>query len=213
MLLLVGNYVGARYIWTNAAPITVTPDNARAPYLASVSVLAIAIPLVANLTFEVSQTTQQFWVVGLLLGAMTFALVALVIGTMFVYKFSLPVGSRNIEITRSLAPWMSVQYSAMILFILTSFIGLACFIILDRTDSAPSEEVAQRFASAKLLPVLESGEPGTIESRGKVDVRDKTGRLSRTEDSILVFSLEDAILERVTLTKAKEDTDAVRMGC
>jgi hypothetical protein len=55
MLLLVPFYLLAVSVWRNAAPRTMTTENARNPFVASVSVLAIAIPLIANLTFEVSR--------------------------------------------------------------------------------------------------------------------------------------------------------------
>jgi hypothetical protein len=49
MLLLVPFFVAALVVWRNATPRTVSSENARTPYVAGVSVLAIAIPLVANL--------------------------------------------------------------------------------------------------------------------------------------------------------------------
>jgi membrane protease YdiL (CAAX protease family) len=126
LLLLIPFYFASRLYWKNKNPIEVTPDNARTPYVAGVSVLAIAIPLVANLTFEVSKTTQRFWIVGVLLAAMMFALVALVIGTILVYRFSIPLPSGNVEISESQAPWMQVQYTAMF-FSLCIFLGLGVF--------------------------------------------------------------------------------------
>jgi hypothetical protein len=214
LLLLVGTYfVASRYVWRNAAPINVTPENARTPYLAGISVLAIAIPLVANLTFEVSKPTQKSWIVGILLAAMTFALVALLIGTILVYRFSLPSDSGDVRISSSLAPWMSIQYSAMVLFLIASFVGLVSFIIFARSDSTPPGQVSQRLITTKPLPALGSEESEILEAWGRVDARGKTWLSYRTADSIVVFCLEDAALKKVIVANAKEDPDAVGTGC
>ncbi len=90
LVLLVVAYVFQRSLWSSDESYPVKSDNARAPFVAGVSVLAIAIPLIANSTFEVSKATPMSWIVAVLLGALTFALVALVIGTILIYHFSIP---------------------------------------------------------------------------------------------------------------------------
>jgi hypothetical protein len=117
ILMLALFYLAQRYQWRNTLETNVTMNNARTPFVAGVSVLAIAIPLVANLAFKVSKTTENRWIVALLLMALTFALAALWIGTVFVYKFSLESEDDQVQISRELAPWMTVQYAATVLFV------------------------------------------------------------------------------------------------
>lgn len=194
MLLLFSTYLASRYVWKDQGPITVASENARAPFVAGVSVLAIAIPLVANLTFEVSKTTQRFWIVGILLAALTFALVALVIGTILVYRFSLPSDGSHVEISSSLAPWMSIQYSAMVLFLIAAFVGLVCFIIFGGSDSSLPDQVSQEYTITKPLTVL------------GVDKSSMT-------DSLLDFCSEDVAPEKAIVAKAEEDRNAARIAC
>jgi hypothetical protein len=111
VLLLALLYAAQRRRWRNAVEPNVSLDNFRTPFVAGVSVLAIAIPLVANLAFKVAKTTENRWIVALLLMALAFALAALWIGTVFVYKFSLETEGDQLQISRELAPWITVQYA------------------------------------------------------------------------------------------------------
>jgi hypothetical protein len=217
MLLLVPFFVIALVVWWNGNPRTVSAENARTPYVAGVSVLAIAIPLVANLTFEVSKATQRDWIVGLLLAAMTFALIALVLGTYFVYNFSLQSVGNQVQVSGRLAVCMTIQYAAMFLFLFVSFFGLASFIIVARYDSTPSSQGSQRLTSTKPLPDPGSDKAEILEAWGKPDVQGKTWLTYRTADSTVVFCLEDledtALVDKVIVAEAKEDPNAVRTDC
>jgi hypothetical protein len=185
--------------------------------VAGVSVLAIAIPLVANLTFEVSKATDHPWIVGLLLAAMTFALIALVIGTFFVYNFSLQSVGDQVQISGTLAAWMTIQYAAMFMFLIFSFVGLVFFILFARSDSPPPNQGSQQLTSIKPLPVPGSDKSEILEAWGKPDVQGKSWLTYRTADSTVVFCLEDledtALVDKVIVAEAKEDPNAVRTDC
>ena len=187
ILVLVAPYLAARRVWSGENPITVTTENARTPYVAGVAVLAIAIPLVANLTFEVSKATEHPWMVGVLFAAMTYALVALWIGVYLVYTFSLESQGDQVQITPSLAPWMTVQYVAIILFVTASFAGLVLIIFAHSGSTPPSQgsqqltsspspsQGSQRLTSIKPLPVPGSDKSEILKAWGNLTARARRG--------------------------------------
>jgi hypothetical protein len=232
ILILALLYAAQRYQWRTAVETSVSLDNFRTPFVAGVSVLAIAIPLVANLAFKVAKTTENRWIVALLLMALAFALAALWIGTVFVYKFSLETEGDQLQISRELAPWITVQYAATILFITFFFIGLIVYImsIFARSDSTPPSQGAQpstsatppsqgsqRLTSTKPLPVPGSDKSEILEAWGKPNDQGKTWLTYRTANSTVVFCLEDlediALVDKVIVAEAKEDPNAVRTDC
>jgi hypothetical protein len=151
------------------------------------------------------------------------------IGVYLVYTFSLESQGDQVQITPSLAPWMTVQYAAIILFVTASFAGLV-LIIFARSDSTPPSQGsqlltsspspsqgAQQLTSTKALPVPGSDKSEILQAWGKPDVQGKTWLTYRTNDSIVVFCLEDledtALVDKVIVAEAKEDPNAVRTDC
>jgi Pentapeptide repeats (8 copies) len=132
---------------------------------------------------------------------MTFALIALLIGTGLVYYLSFESDGDQVRISGRLALWMTVQYAAVLLFLIFSFLGLVSFILSAHSDSTPPRQGLQGLTSTKPLPVPGSEESEILEVWGKPDIRGKTWLTYRTTDSTVVFCLEDledaALVEKV----------------
>jgi hypothetical protein len=113
--------------WGNVtADKTLKVDRAAAPFIASVSILAIAIPLVSNLILNVTTREPAPWAFGLLLSGLTMAVLSLLSGAYLIYKIMLETNQDTINLSGRvwIPPAMSVQFMGMILFLLTSFIGI-----------------------------------------------------------------------------------------
>jgi hypothetical protein len=120
---------------------------------------------------------------------MTFALIALVLGTYFVYNFSLQSVGNQVQVSGRLAVCMTVQYAAMFMFLFASFGGLVFFIKVARSDSTPPSQGSQRLTSTKPLPAPGSDKSEVLEAWGKPDVQGETWLTYRTADSTVVFCL------------------------
>lgn len=136
----------ADWVWRNSSRnLTVRLNDFRGIFVAATSVLAIVVPLTGSLILDVRGSTATVSL-GLLLAAATLAVLALVLGAYLIYGLSSITGltGDNLSIVGgrgSQNSWAailgSVQFSCLIMFLVTALSGLALFAI-----SVPDEQAA-----------------------------------------------------------------------
>jgi hypothetical protein len=208
-------YLLAKSVWNRSSSTELKVERATAPLVPSVSVLAIAIPLVANLTVQVAKPPAVGWTVGLLLAALTLALIALITGAYLLYKILLESPTETISISdkKWIPPVMSVQFAGMTLFLILSFAGLVGALLVQPAPTRLVGPSSSRFAIAKELPKLDTKEAAILEAWGREDERGQRWIAYRGETSTVIFCLKEGVLEKVIETKKKEEANALATGC
>lgn len=201
IVLLVVNLLTAR-LWRKSTK-KINVDRATSPFIASVSILAIAIPLVANLLLQATKSHSASWALGSLLAGLTFAIISLIAGGYLIYKILLKSNGNDLEISgdpSSPTAWiprvMSVQFIGMILFLITSFIGFLGALFAGSSPSAKSIDLNSRYTINKNLPRLNSTREDILQAWGAADSVSSSWISYQNDDSRVIFFFQNGKLHQ-----------------
>jgi len=123
----------AKYLWSKPTTAReLETATAIAPFVAGVSVLAIAIPITSSLLLSLLDTSIASWLIGALLAGITLALVSLI------YKIALETSGTTVTLSNS-NPWlptaMTIQFTGMLLFIICAFGPIVAIALTHKTTA------------------------------------------------------------------------------
>lgn len=203
-------------VWKSPTSRLEVSSDFRGVYVAGTAVLAVAVPLVGNLILE-ARGSDETVALGLLLAAATLAIMALVLGAYLIYKLSPDTSTRlafvgGPDSSTSWAPIAgSVQFSCVIMFLLTTLGGLALFAITAPNQPAtstrkPTDTIAREF------PELGTTTREAVAQLGPPSDRGPDWLEYELPNSTILLCFSDDSLE-IVLERPKEDSHAVRRAC
>lgn len=206
----------ARSVWkkATAATLKLKVERATAPFVAGVSVLAIAIPLVANFLLKTVEQGASSWVVGTLLAGLTLAFISLVAGGFVIYKIPLESVTSEVELSSQnvwLPVAMSVQFSGMIIFLVCGFITILTAVLGEEAKSSSLAAATKPVAVSRALPALGSSRADLLREWGTPHEQGEGWLLYHASDGPVLFYVEGDALHQ--LIYGGKSGDAQRPDC
>lgn len=195
-------------------------NNATPTFVAGISVLAIAIPLGANLLLQLIQTGERGLASGLILAGLALAVMSLATGGYLIYKLSLETKGEDIEIKggkSSSTLWIptaiSFQLVSMVTFIVITFLGLLVYILFPvHADVRVMTTESSHFAVVKSIPDLGETYDNIVQDWGNPGSSGKDWLVYSTRDSNVTFCFTNDRLTKI-IEIQKGIGDANKTGC
>lgn len=220
LALLLLPWIAANVIWGNPkARLTINLERANAPFVASISVMGIAVPLAATLLVIIARSSSDPWTIGILLGTVTFAAIALVTGGYSIFKISLQYSGDLLVISggsNSTTKWIpsvaSITLFSVGLFLLTGIAGLVGFLFSVPDAQNNRRNVDDRYAVMKNIPEIGSTNEFVLDSWGTATHQASNLLIYKLGDSDLAFCFEGDSLAKI-IEYRMEEFDALIEPC
>jgi hypothetical protein len=206
----------ADHVWQNSdGKLEFSLDDLRRVYITATSVLAIVVPVTGNLIVEARKSSPTL-TLGLLVAAETLAVLALILGAYLVLQLSmfseerLTIAGGHGSTTSWIAIAGSVQFFCVIMFLLTTWIGLVFLAATPTEEESATLELSDQGFEA---PVAELGATmgDVLRQLGPPSDRGPGWLLYRRSHSKVLLCFTQEQLRAVIETE--EVTHAIRRSC